>query len=202
VEVQKTLKQLVEDLDSERLADISASTEILEDVARQIRRRGRMEPTDWDRVVEVEHELRSALKQAQWSLAALMRKFPEARSRHERADALQEVFGGERLDHWLTVFVESQLARTRWDLLFLLREASQHPESLGNLERTTRDAIATRQREIATVGRALRELADPSARVWWDHLQQHSHFKLRRDRKVVHALLERHGPVLSERSAL
>src|SRR5207247_11112314 len=67
VEVRKTLKQLVEDLDSERLADISASTEILEDVARQIRRRGRMEPTDWDRVVEVEHELRSALKQAQWS---------------------------------------------------------------------------------------------------------------------------------------
>lgn len=46
IEVQKTLQTLCKELDRDRLASITAATEILEETARHIRRRGRMTSTD------------------------------------------------------------------------------------------------------------------------------------------------------------
>jgi hypothetical protein len=193
IEIQETLGELVKDMDLERLAGAKAANDMLEDVANQIRRRGRIRASDWDRALEAELELRRTLHHASWRLGELTQSLPDAQSRHQRVDVLGEVFKGGRLEYWLTVFADVQLARTRWDLIYLLHEATEYPDELGDLEATIRGAIAERERDLYTVGAALREAADPSARSWRDHLQQVSHFKLRRQERVVGELLSRHG---------
>jgi hypothetical protein len=152
----------------------------------------------WDRAVEAELDLRSAVKQAGWSLGEITKDVPDARSRRRRVDVLEEMFKGGRLEYWLTVFAEVQLAMTRWDLIYLLHEATEYRDELGNLEQTVRQAVRQRQRELYLVGQTLRETADPTARRFSDHLQQISHLKLRSKRGIVSELLARHDDAFPE----
>jgi hypothetical protein len=198
IDIQATLETLAKDIDTERLAKIAAAAEMLQDVAGQVRRRGRMRPSDWDRAVEAELDLRSAVKQAGWSLGQITEDVPDARSRRRRVEVLEEMFKGGRLEYWLTVFANVQLAMTRWDLIYLLYEATEYPDELGNLEQTVRQAVRRRQRELYVVGQTLREAADPAPRRLSDHLQQISHVKLRAKRGVVSELLARHDDAFPE----
>lgn len=197
-DIQETLATLAKDIDTERLARVAAAAEMLQDVAEQVRRRGRMRPSDWDRAVEAELDLRSAVKQAGWSLGEITKDVPDARSRRRRVEVLEQMFMGGRLEYWLTVFADVQLAMTRWDLIYLLHEATEYPDELGNLEQTVRQAVARRQRDLYVVGATLRDTADPTARRFLDHLQQISHLKLRTKRGLVTELLARHSDAFPE----
>jgi hypothetical protein len=100
------------------------------------------------------------------------------------------------------MFVEAELALIRSDLLTLLHEATEYPDSLGDLEQRTRASIQARRAELATVGSMLRELGNPDARRWFDHLQQISHYRLSRQRPVIEGLLGAHGDVFAEQPVL
>lgn len=115
---------------------------------------------------------------------------------------LQDVLRENRLDFWLSMFVEAELAHIRSDLLTLLHEATEYPESLGDLEQRTRTSTEARRAELAMVGTMLRELGDPEARRWFDHLQQISHFRLSRQRPIIEGLLGAHGEVFAEQPVL
>jgi hypothetical protein len=117
-------------------------------------------------------------------------------------EAIEQLLRKKPLEYWLTVLVESQLAHARWDFLFLIHEATEHPDVLGDLERSIRSNIAERQLEMATIGKALRQLADPEARRWLDHLQQISAWRLRGYSEIVRTLLESHGDAFGRPMAL
>jgi hypothetical protein len=48
----------------------------------------------------------------------------------------------------------------------------------------------------------LRELGDPEARHWYDHLQQISRYRLWRHRPIIEGLLDAHGEVFAARPVL
>lgn len=145
IEVQQTLETLCKELDRDRLSSITAATEILEETARHIRRRGCMTATDWDQVAATRLTIKTQLTAARFNLADLTRDFENARSRRQRVEVLQTILKDNRLDFWLSMFVEAELAHIRSDLLTLLHEATEYPESLGDLEQRTRASIAARR---------------------------------------------------------
>jgi hypothetical protein len=130
------------------------------------------------------------------------RDLGSARSCRQRLEAVERLLNGNRLDICLTMVVESQLAHIRCDLLTLLHEATEYPESLGDLERRTREGIEARRRELAAVGTVLRDVVDLAARRRLDHFQQLSRIKLAPHRRLIEGLLASHGDVLAEQPTL
>jgi DNA-binding TFAR19-related protein (PDSD5 family) len=198
IEVQKTLGRLCQELDYDRLSEILTAKDVLEETARDVRRRGLMTQTDMIAVNDARKTIKQQLRSAHFNLADLTRGFDGARSRHQRLEVLEEVLQNNRLDFWLAVFVEAELAYVRSDALKLLYEASEHPESSAELEHDMREQIETRCAELAAVGTLLRDISDPEARRLLDHFQQISRYKLSRQRPLVEGLLARHGEVFSD----
>lgn len=197
VEIQQTLGTLVRELDFGRLAEIAGATELLAEVADDIRRRGFMDDADWQQVVETRLTIKTHLIAARFNLTDLTSGFSPARSRRDRIEALDDVLKGTRLEYWMTMFVDAQLANVRADTLKLLHEASSYPDHLGDLERRTRDSIDARRQELTSAGLLLRDIANPAARRWTDHLQQISRYKLSQKQPMVEALLAKHGDVFA-----
>lgn len=202
IQVQQTLGRLCQELDYERLSRILTAKDTLEEIARDVKRRGLMTQTDMVAVNDARKTIKEQLRSAHFNLTDLTRGFDAARSRHQRLEALEEVLQNNRLDFWLAMFVEAELAYVRSDVLKLLYEASEHPSTSDQLERQMREQIEARQSELAAVGRLLRNISDPNARRFLDHFQQISRYKLSRQRPVVEGLLDRHGDVFVEQSVL
>lgn len=202
IEVQKTLGRLCQELDYDRLSEILTAKDTLQETARDVRRRGLMAQTDMIAVNDARKTIKQQLRSAHFNLADLTRGFDGARSRRQRLEILEEVLQTNRLDFWLTMFVEAELAYVRSDLLKLLYEASEHPETSAELEHEMREQIETRRAELAAVGTLLRDISDPEARRLLDHFQQISRYKLSRQRPVVEGLLDRHGEVFSNQPVL
>lgn len=198
IQVQKTLGTLCKELDYDRLSTILAAKESIQETADDVRRRGRMTQTDMISVNAARDTIRQQLLSAHFNLTDLTQNFGRARSRRERFEALEDVLQTNRLDFWLAMFVEAELAHIRSDILKLLYEASEHPDTSVALERQMREQIAARRSELAAVGTILRDISNPDARRRLDHLQQISRYKLSRHRPIVDGLLDRHGDVFAE----
>lgn len=95
----------------------------------------------------------------------------EKLTRADRVDKLDRLVEKERLDHWLAVRVQADLARTRVDLLNLYWEHHAHPDTATALNESTEKAIRERQERLAVVDETLRELSDPEARTRLDPLR-------------------------------
>jgi hypothetical protein len=202
IQVQKTLGRLCQELDYERLSRILTAKDTLEETARDVRRRGQMTQTDMIAVNDARKTIKEQLRSAHFNISDLTRGFDSARSRRQRLEALEEVLQDNRLDFWLAMFVEAELAYVRSDVLKLLYEATEHPNTSDQLERQMREQIEARQAELAAVGTLLRDISDPKARRFLDHIQQISRYKLWRQRPVVEGLLNRHGEVFAEHPVL
>ena len=202
IQVQKTLGRLCQELDYERLSRILTAKDTLEETARDVRRRGLMTQTDMIAVNDARKTIKEQLRSAHFNISDLTRGFDSARSRHQRLEALEEVLQDNRLDFWLAMFVEAELAYVRSDVLKLLYEASEHPNTSDQLERQMREQLEARQAELAAVGTLLGDISDPKARSFLDHFQQISRYKLSRQRPVVEGLLDRHGDVFAEQPVL
>lgn len=200
IQVQKTLGRLCQELDYDRLSRILTAKDTLEETARDVRRRGLMTQTDMIAVNDARKTIKEQLRSAHVNLSDLTRGFDTARSRRQRLETLEEVLQNNRLDFWLAMFVEAELAYVRSDVLKLLYEASEHPSTSDELERQMREQIEARRAELAAVGTLLRDISDPNARRFLDHFQQFSRYKLLRQRPVVDGLLDRHGDVFAEQS--
>jgi hypothetical protein len=202
IQVQKTLGRLCLELDYDRLSRILTAKDTIEETARDVKRRGLMTQTDMIAVNDARKTIKEQLRSAHFNLSELTRGFDTARSRRQRLEALEEVLQDNRLDFWLAMFVEAELAYVRSDVLKLLYEASEHPSTSDELERQMREQIEARRAELAAVGTLLRDISDPAARRILDHFQQISRYKLSRQRPVVEGLLDRHGDVFGEQPVL
>jgi hypothetical protein len=202
IQVQKTLGRLCQELDYDRLSRILTAKETLEETARDVRRRGLMTQTDMIAVNDARKTIKEQLRSAHFNLSGLTSGFDTARSRHQRLEALEEVLQNNRLDFWLAMFVEAELAYVRSDVLKLLYEATEHPRTCDELECQMREQIEARRAELAVVGTLLRDISDPKARRFLDHFQQISRYKLSRQRPIVEGLLDRHGDVFAEQPVL
>jgi hypothetical protein len=191
-EIQDTLSKLVADVDRKRLAGAVATNHELESIARAIERRGEITEADWDRIASLSLPVTTNTIEADFKFAEMLERLPDGLNRGERVDELERLFGKEKLEYWLAVRVQTELAQTRRDLLHLYWEQVRHPDTAHQLATETKLSIETRQERLDQVGQLLTALADPSRRTFTDPVRLISRHRLEKDQKVVAELLERH----------
>lgn len=191
-EMSETLEGMVKDKDRERLSDALAANEILFEIAESVRRRG-ITQVDYVQLASFKHRVTSLQIETTAKLAEVAPDGVDGMTRHERQEVLERLYEKERLEFWLAVQVQADLARTRSDLLTLLWEHHAHPETAPALNQYVADAIRTRQLRAVEVGEALRVLADPTSRTPLDPVRVISRHRLRKARVQVEDLLLTHG---------
>jgi hypothetical protein len=117
----------------------------------------------------------------------------ERLNRSERSKLIENLAEEERLEYWLAIRVQADLARTRLDVLRLHWEIHQHPEHAREVTQRVRSSIEARQARLAAIGEALREVCDPGSRTRLDPLRQLSRLRLAEESDKMHALLAFHG---------
>jgi hypothetical protein len=113
--------------------------------------------------------------------------------RNKRLEVLESLYAKERLEYWLAVQVQADLARTRCDLLTLLWEHHSHPETAAALNQNVANAIRSRQLRAAEVGDALRALSNPTSQTRLDPVRVISRHQLGKAQTRIDALLLTHG---------
>lgn len=191
-EMSETLEGMVKDKDRERLADaLAANAELLE-IAESVRRRG-ITQTDFIQLASLKHSVTSLHIETTAKLAELAPDGVESMSRAKRREVLEGLYAKQRLEYWLALQVQVDLAKTRSDLLTLLWEHHQHPETASALNATIANAIQQRQRRAAEVGESLRALADPKSQTKLDPVRVVARHKLGKAQGQIDALLLSHG---------
>jgi hypothetical protein len=191
-EMSETLEGMVKDNDRERLSDALAANEILFEIAESVSRRG-ITHADYMQLASLKHRVTSLQIETTAKLAEIEPDGVATMGRNKRVDVLESLFAKERLEYWLALQVQADLARTRCDLLTLLWEHHSHPETAAALNRNVANAIRSRQLRAAEVGDALRVLSDPTSQTWLDPLRVISRHKLRKAEARIDELLLTHG---------
>ena len=197
-EIRETLDGLVQDSDRKRLAKMVGANQVLQSIAEGVRRRGEITEADWNRLAAVNLPVTTAAVEAQLKFAEIQRTLSDRVNRAARVTALESLIQKQRLEYWLAVRVESELAQARWDLLHLYWEQSRHPESAGQLAEQVRRLIVDRRERLAELASLLRALADPEARTRFDSLRLLSRRRLKRQQRLVNRLLGQHDGVFAK----
>jgi hypothetical protein len=191
-EIQDTLDGLVAADDRKRLAGALATNHRLESIARGIERRGEMTDADWAEIAALSLPVTTNTIEADFKFAEMLDRLPEDLNRHDRVEELERLFGKEKLEYWLAVRVQTELAQTRRDLLHLYWEQVRHPDTADELAAETKLSIEAGQKRLDQVGKLLTELADPKSRTRMDPIRLISRHRLQEQEKVVAELLKRH----------
>jgi len=191
-EISETLEGMVRDKDRERLSEVLAANEVLMGIAEDVRRRG-ITQADAHQLAALKLPVIAKQIEAEFKFDEVLGESFEELTRAERQERLEALVDKERLDYWLAVRVQADLARTRADLLRLYWEHHAHPDTASALNASTEAAIRERQRRLALVGETLRELSDPESRTRLDPLRQLSRYRLGKEHAKIEALLSRHG---------
>jgi hypothetical protein len=191
-EIRETLGDLMETLDLERIADAMGTNDELKSIADDIWRRGYMTQADQNRLSDLSLEVSQHARGVELQIGKLLGSADTAVDRAERVKQLDQALG-KRLPYWLALWVETELAHTRRDLLHLQWEQTQHPETARSLADNVRQSISMRQERMRQFGRMLDELADPESRTRFDPLRLISLHKLNQRDKVIQQILARHG---------
>lgn len=147
---------------------IEANLRILGDVYSTSRRRQTMENDQWDRIANIEHSVRSLHLETAKHLRTLDEALDSASLRlPARIARLNRALADERTLVWVRAHVHAEIAQTRWDSLYLLRQVEQHPEELEGLVADIRRGIDDRHRALAGLSQRTRPV--PVHR--WDRLR-------------------------------
>jgi hypothetical protein len=192
-EIQETLDQLLADTDRRRIAQAVAANQELIDIAKDVSRRGEMTEADMNRLASLSLPVRTGQVEAEMSLIDLIEASNEALNRDERRKRVAELLDKKRLEYWLSVRVQAELALTRQDLLRLYWEMANHPASAKTLCVEVRTSIEGRQERLARVGQILRELTDPEARTRLDPLRFLDARDLGKKQTRINQILDRHS---------
>lgn len=195
-EISETLEGMVRDKDRERLSDALAANEILFEIAESVRRRG-ITQADYMQLASLKHRVTSLQIETTAKLAEITPDGVADMGRRERHEVLKSLYAKERLEYWLAMQVQADLARTRCDLLTLLWEHHAHPETAPALNQNTANAIRARQVRAAEVGAALRTLSDPKAQTRLDPVRVISRHQLGKAQARIDELLLNHGDAFS-----
>jgi hypothetical protein len=191
-EMSETLDGMVKDKDRERLSDALAANEILFEIAESVRRRG-ITQADYTQLASLKHRVTSLQIETTTKLAEIGPNDVARMGRNTRLEMLESLYAKERLEYWLAVHVQADLARTRCDLLTLLWEHHAHPETAAALNQKVADAIRARRLRAAEVGDALRALSDPTSHTWLDPVRVISRHQLGKAHARINELLLTHG---------
>jgi len=195
-EINETLQEMVRTTDRKRLASVVGTNNRLFKIAADVRRRG---ITQYDAMKLAALELPVIVNQleAEFTFVDILDENFRKLSRPDRVKKLRALTEKKRLDYWLTIRVQADLASTRSDLLNLHWEITQHPDTAPELTEAVREAIRERQARLARIGNTLRELSDPQSLTKLDPLHQLSRFRLGRQRKKMEKILRLHGAVFT-----
>jgi hypothetical protein len=191
-EMSETLEGMVKDKDRERLSDALAANEILFEIAESVRRRGITE-ADYVQLAGLKHRVTSLQIETTAKLAEIAPDGVDKMGRNKRVEVLEKLYAKERLEYWLALQVQADLARTRCDLLTLLWEHRSHPETAATLNQHVANKIRSRQLRAAEVGDALRAVSDPTSQTWLDPIRVISRHQLGKAQARVDELLLTHG---------
>ena len=191
-EMSETLEGMVKDKDRERLSDALAANAILFEIAESVRRRGITE-ADYMQLASLKLRVTSLQIETTAKLAEIAPNDVAKMGRNKRLEVLESLYAKERLEYWLAVQVQADLARTRCDLLTLLWEHHSHPETAATLNQNVANAIRSRQLRAAEVGDALRALSDPTSQTWLDPVRVISRHQLGKAQPRIDELLRTHG---------
>jgi len=169
-EMSETLEGMVKDKDRERLSDALAANEILFEIAESVRRRG-ITQADYMQLAGLKHRVTSLQIETTAKLAEIAPNGVAKMGRNKRLEVLESLYEKERLEYWLALQVQADLARTRCDLLTLLWEHRSHPETAAALNQNVANAIRSRQLRAAEVGDALRAMSDPTSQTRLDPMR-------------------------------
>lgn len=196
-EIRETLDGLVRDNDRRRLARAAGTNQILQSVAESVRRRGEITEADWGRLAAIDLPVATAVLETEYRFAEMSSSLATSGSRADRVKALERLLGPERLEYWLAVRIEAELAKARSELLQLYWEQSRHPESARQLAEEVSRSIAARRERLAHLGSMLRALADPEARTRLDPIRLVSRHRLKRDQRIIDRVLGQHDGVFA-----
>jgi hypothetical protein len=191
-EMTETLEGMVKDKDRERLSDAIAANEILFEIAESVRRRG-ITQADYMQLASLKHRVTSLQIETTAKLAEIAPNGVAKMGRNKRVELLESLYAKERLEYWLAVQVQADLARTRCDLLTLLWEHHSHPETAAALNQNVASAIRSRQLRAAEIGDALRALSDPTSQTRLDPVRVISRHHLGKAQARINELLLTHG---------
>ena len=173
-EIKQDIAYLIESGHIEIEAGIETALIVLDDVFRSVQRRERVDDDQWDRIAAVELEIRALHAVTRKHLRALdaVLRDPDA-SLSRRVHALNTAMRDERTLFWLRAHVHSELALTRWDLLYLSRQAEREPASVEELVRTTERQIRERRNDLVELATRITSYLDRGDRVttWLDRLR-------------------------------
>ena len=191
-EIRETLDDMMETADIERLGDAIGANDELASIANDIRRRGYVTQADQNRLADVSLEVSQNARGVELKIGKLLSETNAEVSRADRVRQLDQLLG-KRLDYWLALLVETELAYTRRDLLHLYWEQTQHPETARSLAEQVRQSISARQRQMKELGAVLDELADPESRNRLDRFRLVSRHRLTKRDEQIRQILEKHG---------
>jgi hypothetical protein len=117
-EISETLEGMVRDKDRERLSEVLAANEVLMDIGNNVRRRG-ITDADAHQLAALKLPVIAKQIEAEFKFDEVLGESFEELTRGERFERLEALVDKERLDYWLAVRVQADLARTRADLLTL-----------------------------------------------------------------------------------
>lgn len=137
-------------------ASIETNLEILHDVYAVSRRRGIVEDDQWDRVANLEGSVRALHKETRKHLRSLDDALQDEGQRlATRVAKLNRALDDERTLYWLRAHVHAELALARWESLYLLRQAEQHPDELGELVGRLHGDVDQRHRALAALSQRI-----------------------------------------------
>ncbi len=140
-ELEKQLNEIKEDLDyliglqhDEKLASVAATLRILQDVYDQVQTVGELDDDHWQLVANELHAVRE-LHQLTWNRLEGLSKVLDDDSGNvaQRVKRLNTALRKDRTVFWLEAHIHAELALLRWQTLYLMRQADQHPDALSNL---------------------------------------------------------------------
>jgi hypothetical protein len=191
-EMSETLEGMVKDKDRERLSDALAANEILFEIAESVHRRG-ITQADYMQLAGLKHRVTSLQIETTAKLAEIAPNGAAKMGRNKRLEVLESLYEKERLEYWLALQVQADLARTRCDLLTLLWEHRSNPETAAALNQNVANAIRSRQLRAAEVGDALRAMSDPTSQTRLDPMRVISRHHLGKAQARIDELLLTHG---------
>lgn len=159
--ISQDLGYVVDHLHDQTLAELAANAAVLDDVFEAVQRVGEIDDDHWHLVANVHQPVTRAHELTSQRLGSLrdVLQHPDA-GLGTRVKALNRALRRDRTLFWLQAHVHAELALSRWQALYLMRQADQHPDNLGplvdDLEREWRERHALLRGLAGELARYLR----------------------------------------------
>jgi hypothetical protein len=137
-------------------ARLLAAVHILNDVASDCLPQGFVDDDSWDRIGEVEDDIRELVGWAASNLEPTRRALSDpSLNLGGKVRVLKEVLERDRAEWWLKARVAAEIALLKWEQLFLLRRAMTTPDEMDKVISRVETAIEVRHYELVELRDAL-----------------------------------------------